>query len=340
MTTNASDRYSRQKLLAEIGGEGQQRLADSCAAVVGCGALGTMQAALLVRAGVGTTLLVDRDYVEESNLQRQVLFDERDAERGVPKAEAAALALRRANSAVTVVPVVKDLVAANAERLLEPADVILDGTDNYETRFLINEVAVKRSIAWIYGAAVGTHGSIMPIVPGQTACLECLFDDAPRSRQPTCDTAGVLNAVTSLIASLQVVEALKILAGRAQALERRLVTIDVWSGERAALQADTPRPGCPTCGQRRFARLEAQSAASARICGRDAVQVPARDRPVDLPALAHSLAPLGEVRASELAVRFSCPPHALTVFPDGRAIVKGTQDLGVARSLYARYVGD
>ncbi|MYB50719.1 MAG: thiazole biosynthesis adenylyltransferase ThiF, partial [Acidobacteriia bacterium] len=200
--------------------------------------------------------------------------------------------------------------------------------------------AVKRSIAWVYGAAVGTHGSLMPVVPGQTACLECLFDNAPQIRQPTCDTAGVLNAVTSLIASLQVAEALKILAGRTEALQRRLVTIDAWSGERAALQADTPRSDCPTCGLRRFARLEARSVASARICGRDAVQVPARDRPVDLAALAHSLAPLGEVRSSELAVRFSCPPHALTVFSDGRAIVKGTQDLGLARSLYARYVGD
>ena len=340
MTTNANDRYSRQRLLAEIGSEGQDRLAAGCAAVVGCGALGTMQAELLVRAGVGKTLLIDRDYVEESNLQRQVLFDERDAERGVPKAEAAAHRLGRANSAVSVVPVVKDLVAANAERLLESADVILDGTDNFETRFLINEVAVKRSIPWIYGAAVGTHGSIMPVLPGQTACLECVFEDAPQSRQPTCDTAGVLNAVTSLIGSLQAAEALKMLAGRTEAVDRRLVTVDVWTGERAAVRTETPRPLCPTCGLRQFARLGSQTTVSARICGRDAVQVPARDRPVDLAALAQSLSQLGEVRSSELAVRFSCPPHALTVFPDGRAIVKGTQDLGLARSLYARYVGD
>ena len=340
MTTDASDRYSRQQLLPEIGIEGQRRLAGSCAAVVGCGALGTMQAALLVRAGVGRTLLIDRDFVEESNLQRQVLFDERDAERGVPKAEAAAHSLRRANSAVSVVPIVKDVVATNAERLLEPADVILDGTDNFETRFLINEVAVKRSIPWIYGAAVSTQGSVMPILPGQTACLECLFDGVPESRQPTCDTVGVLNAVTSLIASLQVVEALKILTGRAEDVEAKLVTIDVWSGERAALDTVSPHLECPTCGGRRFSRLASQSSTSARICGRDAVQVPARDRPIDLVTLARSLSPLGEVRASELAVRFSCPPYALTVFPDGRAIVKGTQDLGVARSLYARYVGD
>ncbi len=339
MTTDARDRYSRQRLLAEIGSEGQERLAASCAAVVGCGALGTVQAALLVRAGVGRTLLIDRDYVEESNLQRQVLFEERDAELGVPKAEAAARRLVRANSAVTVVPVVKDLVAANAERLLESVDVILDGTDNYQTRFLVNEVAVKHCIPWIYGAAVGTHGSVMPVIPGQTACLECIFGDAPQSRQPTCDTVGVLNAVTSLIASMQVAEALKILAGRTEAVRRELVTINIWTGERAVLHAAMPQPGCVTCGQRRFSRLRARSAASARICGRDAVQVPGDGRPVDLAALAASLSKLGEVRASESAVQFSCPPHALTVFSDGRAIVKGTQDRGVARGLYARYVG-
>jgi adenylyltransferase/sulfurtransferase len=239
-----------------------------------------------------------------------------------------------------VVPVVRDLVPANAERLLESAGVILDGTDNFETRFLINEVAVKRSIPWIYGAAVSTHGSIMPVLPGQTACLECIFEGAPQSRQPTCDTAGVLNAVTALIGSLQAVEALKVLAGRTEAVDRRLLTVDVWTGERSAVRTETPRPQCATCGLREFSRLASRSTASARICGRDAVQVPARDRPVDLAALAQSLSKLGEVRSSELAVRFSCPPHALTVFPDGRAIVKGTQDLGVARSLYARYIGD
>ena len=340
MPPDANDRYSRQTLLAEIGGAGQRKLAAGCAAVVGCGALGSVQAALLVRAGVGTTLLIDRDYVEGSNLQRQVLFDESDAERGLPKAEAAARSLARANSAVSVVPVVSDLVPANAERLLESADVILDGTDNYETRFVLNEVAVKRGIPWIYGAAVGTHGSIMPVLPGRSACLECIFGAVPEARQPTCDTAGVLNAVTSLIASLQVVEALKILAGQSGAVTKKLVTIDAWTGERAALSAGAPQPDCPVCGLRRFARLESQSAASAKICGRDAVQVPPRERPVDLAALAEALSPLGAVRSSELAVQFSCPPHGLTVFADGRAIVKGTQDLGVARSLYARYVGD
>ncbi len=337
---DASERYSRQRLLPQIGEAGQRKLAESRAVVVGCGALGTVQAALLVRAGVGETVLIDRDYVETSNLPRQCLFEEQDAEQGTPKAVAAARSLRRANSFVSVVARVKDLTAANAESFLRPAGVILDGTDNYEARYLINDVAVKWSIPWVYGAAVGTRGSVMAVVPGSTACLRCIFPAAPRARQPTCDTAGVLNAVTSLIASLQVIEAFKILAGRMESLDRRLVSCDVWTGERSSMRADLPDPKCPCCGQRKFQHLEAKAASSARICGRDAVQVPGGDRPVDLAELARKLAPLGRVRSGEHAVRFACPPHELTVFPDGRAIVKGTQEVALARSLYARYVGD
>ena len=333
------DRYSRQKLLPEIGEEGQRLISKSCAVVVGCGALGTVQASLLVRAGTGETVLIDRDYVEASNLQRQCLFDERDAEEGTPKAVAAARSLRLANSAVRVKAVVKDFTSTNAEGLLEGADVILDGTDNYETRYLINDVAVKRSIPWIYGAAVGTKGSVMPVIPGRTACLACLFPAPPSSRQPTCDTTGVLNAVTSLVGALQAAEALKILAGRPEAVCARLVSHDVWTGERSSVRADTADPECRTCGRRQFAYLETAARVSARLCGRDAVQVPGRDRVTDLAALAESLAALGEVRSTEHAVRFRCPPHELTVFADGRAIVKGTQDAGLARSLYARYVG-
>ena len=337
---NASDRYSRQRLLPEIGDAGQELLAGSQAVVAGCGALGTVQAALLVRAGVGETVLVDRDYVEASNLQRQLLFDESDAECGRPKAVAAARALNRANSAVTVTPVVKDLDSTNAEAILGSASVILDGTDNYEARYLINDVAVKRSIPWIYGAAVGTRGSAMPVLPGRTACLACMFPAAPGARQPTCDTAGVLNAVTSLTASLQVADALKILAGATESVKPRLVSYDLWTGERSAVRSDRPSPRCLACARREFRHLDSRGRQSARLCGRDAVQVPARSGPVDLEALALALSPLGEVRWTEHALRFSCPPHALTVFPDGRAIVKGTQDKGLARSLYARYVGE
>ncbi len=333
------DRYSRQRRLPWIGDRGQRRLADSRAAVVGCGALGTVQAALLVRAGVGETVLIDRDYVEESNLQRQVLFEERDAEVGTPKAVAAARHLRRANSSVRVVPIMADLTAGNAERLLAHADVILDGTDNFEARYLVNDLAVKRSIPWVYGAAVGTAGCVMPVLPGRTSCLSCMFPSAPASPQPTCETAGVLNAVTSLVGSLQAAEALKILAGRAEAVHARLVSHDVWSGVRSSVRSGKPDPACPTCGRREFPHLDAAPPRSARLCGRDAVQVPGRGKAIDLAVLAASLASLGEVRASEHAVRFLVPPHELTVFADGRSIVKGTQDVGLARSLHARYVG-
>lgn len=334
-----SDRYSRQQLLPEIGEEGQRLVSTSRAVVVGCGALGTVHASLLVRAGVGETVLIDRDYVEATNLQRQCLFDEQDAEEGTPKAVAAARSLRRANSDVSVVPAVKDLTPSNAEALLANADVVLDGTDNYEARYLINDVAAKQSIPWIYGAAVGTKGSVMPVLPGRTACLACMFPVAPGSRQPTCDTAGVLNAITSLIGSLQAAEALKILAGRTEAVCARLVSHDVWTGERSSVRTDRADPDCATCVRREFAHLDADTRGSARICGRDAVQVPGGDRPVDLAALAESLARLGGVRSTEHVVRFSCPPHELTVFADGRSIVKGTQDMRLARSLHARYVG-
>ena len=333
------DRYSRQRLLPEIGEEGQHRLSASRAAIVGCGALGTVQASLLVRAGIGETVLVDRDFVETSNLQRQCLFEERDAEAATPKAVAAARSLRRANSRVQVTAVVKDLVASNAESLLAGADVILDGTDNYETRYLINDVAVKRSIPWIYGAAVGTKGSLMPILPGRTACLACLFDDMPVERQPTCDTAGVLNAVTSLVGSLQAAEALKILAGRAESVLASFVSQDLWTGERSSLRTQTPNPECRTCADRRFAHLDARVRSTARLCGRDAVQVPGGNRPVRLAELAASLQRVGKVRATEHVLRFWCPPHELMVFADGRTIVKGTHDVGLARSLRTRYVG-
>lgn len=335
----ASDRYSRQRLLPEIGDEGQGRLLESRVVVVGCGALGTVQASLLVRAGVGETILIDRDIVEATNLQRQTLFDESDAAEGVPKAVAAARALQAVNSDVRVIPQTTDLTALNAERLLGPARVILDGTDNYETRYLINDVAVKRSLAWIYGAAVGTRGSIMPVVPGATACLACLFPSPPSERQPTCDTAGVLNTVTALIASLQVTEALKILVGRPESLCKRLVTWDAWTGSRSSVGADRPDPDCQICSRAQFPHLTSQVARSAQLCGRDAVQVPGGNRLVDLDLLASKLKALGSVRSSEHFLRFDCPPHQLTVFPDGRAIIKGTCDVALARSLYARFIG-
>ncbi len=336
---NHGDRYSRQLLLPEIGQEGQRRLSAARAVIVGCGALGTVHASLLVRAGVGEILIVDRDYVEPSNLPRQALFVERDAEEGIPKAVAAARVLRDVNSAGKVVPVVRDLTPSNAEELLSSADVILDGTDNYETRFLINDVAVKHGVPWVYGAAVGTRGACMAVLPGCTACLACMFPRPPASRQPTCDTAGVLNAATTLIGSLQVAEASKILVGRPEAVVARLVSYDAWSGERSSVRSDRRDPECRVCAGREFPYLAATTPKAARICGRDAIQMPGRDTPLDLDGLARSLVLLGEVRAGEGLLRFRCPPYELTVFEDGRTIVKGTQDAGVARSLQARYVG-
>ncbi len=333
-------RYSRQILLPQVGDEGQNRLARSRAVVVGCGALGTVQASLLVRAGLGETVLIDRDYVEKSNLQRQWLFEECDAEQGTPKAVAAEQQLKRVNSEVKVLSIVRDLNASNAESLLAQADVILDGTDNYATRYLINDVAIKLSIPWVYGAAVGMHGSVMPILPGTTACLTCLFPTAPVSQQQTCDTAGVLNTVPALIASLQVTEAFKILLDREEDLQKRLVSSDLWSGERSAVRTDLPTPECITCGQNKFVHLEDLAAGAVQLCGRDAVHVRGPERTVDLELLASRLAALGSVQSNEHVLRFCCPPHVMTVFRDGRAIIKGTKELAIAHSLYARYVGE
>ncbi len=339
MNAAQRERYSRQSILPEIGVAGQRRLLASRAVVVGCGALGTVQATLLVRAGVGEIVLIDRDYVETSNLQRQWLFEEADVERAMPKAAAAAERLRKANSSCRIHAEVKDMTPQNAAALLTPADAILDGADNFAARYLLNDVAVKTKTPWIYGAAVGTRGSLMPVVPGETACLSCIFPQAPRSRQPTCETSGALNAATTAVASMQVCEALKILCGRPEALRRRLVTTDIWSGETGSVDASRPDPDCPTCGRGDFQYLNDLSRGSASLCGRDSVQIAAGGRALDLPGLAAALASLGKVQANPHALRFACPPHELTLFPDGRAIVKGTRDPAVARSLYARYVG-
>ncbi len=325
-------------LFAPLGREGQEKLLASRAVIVGCGALGSLQANALARAGVAEIVIIDRDYVETSNLQRQWLFDEADAAEGLPKAAAAARKLATFNSAVTVRPVVADLTPQNAEELLLPAGVILDGTDNFDTRYVINDVAVKHGVAWIYGAAVGSYGVTMTIVPGVSACLSCLFPQPPSGMQPTCETAGILNAVASLVASLQIADALKILAGRQDALEHRLFSVDVWKNTYQSIAA--PRdPECPACGRREFRHLAGRDRPPITLCGRNSVQIHEHARPVDLRTLAESLGRLGKVRANEYALRFFCTPYELTVFSDGRAIISGTTDVGVARSLYARYVG-
>lgn len=339
MDALARERYSRQILFAGIGEEGQRRLMESRVAVVGCGALGSFQAGALARAGVRWLDLIDRDYVELSNLQRQWLYEEQDAEEGLPKAVAAAKRLARINSGVHAEPIVADLTAANAEDLLGEADVILDATDNFETRYLVNDFSVHFDTPWIYGAAVASYGLVMPVIPGQTACLKCIYPEPPSGAQPTCETAGVMNTITSLIASLQVSMAMQILVGKAQEVAHKLTTVDVWTGVIRQIRQPEPSASCPACGLRDLVHLHGRRRTPISLCGRNAVQIHDRARPLDLPELEMRLKPLGQVRRNEFALRFFLPSYEMTVFPDGRAIIKGTTDIGLARSLYARYIG-
>lgn len=334
------DRYSRQMRFPGIGEDGQRRLAGATVAVVGCGALGSFHAAALARAGIGRLKLIDRDYVELSNLQRQWLYTESDAAEAMPKAAAAAAALARANSNVVLETHITDLSPANIEEVLEGTTLILDGTDNFDTRYLINDYAVQAAVPWIYGGAVGSYGLAMPVIPGRTACFECIYPEPPTGAQPTCETAGVVNTLTALVAAWQVSLALKILCAGAEQTEARITTIDVWDGTIRQIAMPERDPNCPACALRTCRHLEGEGRPPISLCGRNAVQIHDRRRPLDLAALAARLAPLGEVRANEFAVRFIVPPHEMTVFADGRAIIKGTTDPGLARSLYSRYVGN
>ena len=333
------ERYSRQILFSGIGEKGQEALLRARAAIVGCGALGSFHAAALARAGVGSITVVDRDYVEASHLQRQWIFEESDAAEALPKAAAAERRLRAVNSSIVVRGVVADLTASNVDELLGDADLILDGTDNFDSRYLINDFAVSREVPWIYGAAVGSYGLSMPVFPGRTACLRCIYPDPPDGVQPTCETAGVLNVITALVASYQAADALKILSGHPELVRACITRIEVWEG--GTRQTETPPrdPECPTCGRRQFPYLDESRRAPARLCGRNAVQIQDRPQRLDMAELKARLERIGEVRANEFALRFLIAPYELTVFPDGRAIIKGTSDTGLARSLYARYVG-
>jgi len=335
---NIKDRYARQIRLTNWGENGQSTLALAHVAIVGCGALGTLQAEALARAGVGRLTLIDRDFVEIGNLHRQFLFSEQDALDAAPKAVAAAARLRALNRNTRVDAHVADLEPRNIRELLDGANLLLDGTDNFETRFLMNDYAVETGTPWIYGAAVGTYGLTMTIRPGKTPCLRCLYPDPPDGAQPTCEIAGVLSAITMLIATVQTAEALKLLSGNSAALRNTLFTTDVWSNVTRESALPERDPGCPACARREFPWLAGEHRAPVSLCGRNAVQIHA-ERPVNLMDLARQLEPLGAVRKNEFALRFFAEPFELTVFPDGRAIVKGTADAGVARSVYARYVG-
>ena len=335
------DRYSRQTLFHGIGVEGQRGLASGRVAIVGCGATGSALAGLLARAGVGKLRIIDRDYVEPSNLQRQSLFDEKDALESLPKAIAAARKIASFNSEIAVEAEVNDLTPANIEGLLEGTDLILDGTDNFETRYLLNDYAVKQSIPWIYSAAVGSYGVTMNILPGKTACLACIFPDSPRGMVETCETSGILNSTVNVVASIAVTEVLKLLVAGPEApqLRRTLLSFDVWTNQHGEISAAQPRPDCRACGTKDFIHLAGEGRAHITLCGRNSVQIHEQTRPIDLAEMDRRLQPHGVVRHNDFVLKFWHDPYEMTLFPDGRAIIKGTTDTATARSLYARYVG-
>ncbi len=333
------DRYSRQRLFSRIGDAGQQMLAQARVTLVGCGATGAASAALLARAGVGSLKIIDRDFVELSNLQRQLLFTEEDAQEALPKAEAARRRLLEINSDVTVTVHIEDLTPANASTLLLGADVLLDATDNFETRYLMNDFAVESGTPWIYAAAIGSYAATMNILPGETACLACLFPEPPGGTVETCDTAGILGTAVTAAASLQVTETMKLLTGQAGQMRRTLLSMDVWTGERCEVSARQPRLGCPVCGLRQFRHLRGEGRPHITLCGRNSVQIHEHARPVNFSALAERLRPLGVVRHNDLLLRFTYGAYTLSIFPDGRTVVQGTTEVARARALYARFVG-
>jgi molybdopterin/thiamine biosynthesis adenylyltransferase len=354
-----ADRYSRQILFPGIGPTGQQRLAGSHVALVGCGATGAAAAALLARAGVGRLTLIDRDFVEPSNLQRQMLFDESDARDALPKAEAARRQIARFNSGITVHARTADLVPGNIAELLRPPEnppeIVLDATDNFETRYLINDFSVQQGVPWIYAAAIGAYAATMNVLPlapeagyEPTACLACVFPEAPAGAVETCDTSGILATAVNLVASLQVTEALKFLTGQAQAMRRTLLSFELWTTapggrlEQSEIAAGTPRAGCSVCGERRFRHLEGAGRPHITLCGRDSVQIHEHHRPVDFAVLSARLrghADVQDLRSNDLLLRFRRGGQTITVFPDGRALIQGTTDATVARTLYARFLG-
>lgn len=338
-----NERYSRQILFSGIGPEGQSNLRQARALIIGCGALGSAQAESLARAGVGRLRIVDRDFVEASNLQRQTMFTERDAAERIPKAIAAANHIRELNAEVETEPEIADVNHSNVERLIENCDVVLDGTDNFATRYLINDACVKHEVNWIYGAAVGSYGVTMTVRPHQTPCLRCVFEEAPPAASaPTCDTAGVIMPIISVVAAVQVTEALKLLTGRTEQLHRSLMQFDVWRNEWRKINPGPPSADCPTCALGYFEALEATAGDFAAVmCGRNAVQIsPAAPTRVDFEALAERLRGAGEVKFNDYLLRFRTGEYEVTVFQDARSIIRGTDEMKTARSLYAKYIGN
>lgn len=337
------DRYVRQMRYAPIGEAGQRALAASRVLVCGCGALGSVVANTLARAGVGHLRIVDRDFLETSNLQRQVLFDEADVAAGLPKAIAAQAKLQAINSAIEIEAIVADVDSTNVGSLFDHVDVVVDGTDNFETRYLLNDAAVQTGTPWIYGGCIGAEGQTMTILPGETACLRCLMPEAPPpGTTPTCDTAGIVGPIVNVIASLEALEAMKIASGNRAAINRSLSVFELWDNRIRQIDLSRLRDqtDCPTCQQGQYPwLLGTQGSRSAVLCGRNAVQLSPSGKALALDAVAEKLAPLGTVSRNQFLVRLAVDDYQITIFPDGRTIISGTDDVSEARSVYARYVG-
>ncbi|MFQ5867334.1 MAG: ThiF family adenylyltransferase [bacterium] len=337
-------RYSRQILFSEIGEQGQRKLRDNKVVLVGCGALGTVIANNLVRAGIGELKIIDRDFVELNNLQRQILFDEEDVKRNIPKAIAAVDKLEKINSEVKLEAVVADVNFTNVENLVEGAKLLVDGTDNFEVRFLLNDACVKAKIPWIYGSCLGSYGLTMNIIPGKTPCFRCLFETAPLPGMvPTCDTAGVISPIVNVIAAIETAEAIKYLTGKFKALNKNLIAIDIWEGsfEKFNLNDRKDEIDCSCCKQRKFEFLEGKQGSSiTSLCGRDAVQITQKSiGRIDFEKLAERLKKSGKVTFNKYILKFSVNEYEINLFLDSRAIIKGTNDFSVARGLYAKYIG-
>ncbi len=337
-----NNRYSRQNLFQEIGKSGQEKLKSARVLLIGCGALGASHAEILARAGIGFLRIVDRDFVEFSNLQRQTLFSEKDANERLPKAIAAQNRIAEINSEIEVEAIVADVNNSNIESFVEGVDLVLDGTDNFQIRYLLNDACVKLNKTWIYGAAVSSYGTTMTIFPNETPCLRCIFEEMPSTGSaPTCDTAGVIQPIITSISAIQTTEALKILTGNFDKLHKSLIQIDVWQNDWRKIKVGKPNTDCETCAKRNFEFLEAENAGFfTALCGRDAVQIqPPYAAEINLTLLAEKLKNTGEIKINEYLLRLTIEDFELTVFKDARAIIRGTDDISVARSIYAKYVG-
>ncbi|KHE90505.1 MAG: ThiF family adenylyltransferase [Candidatus Scalindua rubra] len=338
------ERYSRQILFQHIGKNRQEVLMNSAVAMIGCGALGTVSSSYLVRAGIGQLRIIDRDFIEESNLQRQILFDENDISENLPKAIAAQRKLQKINNRVKVEGIVTDVNYSNIDELTKDVDIIIDGTDNFETRFLINDFCIKNSIPWVYGACIGSRGAVMNIIPYRTPCLRCVFETMPQIGSfPTCDTAGVIGPIAGIVASFQVTEAIKILIKDYASVNKNLLEVDVWETKLRQIDISELKGinSCQTCKLNNYEFLDAEAGIMTTfLCGKNAVQVMSRNTgKIDLRQLEHRLGSISDVSCNAFMLKFKVKDHSFTVFTDGRAIITGTADSSTAKNLYSKYLG-